>query len=216
MIVSAVAVSKKSTEASPLVAAALAFSEALQRFDALAQAVGRAALDSAEGLSRAAQALQKVATCEEDLQTHAQALGAALTAAREAQQVRADEVSRRALEVQKRTEAYAALAKRFEAVGRDAADVNATAQKLAAEHKIERGMCQEELSPVLSRIGEIETQMTAVVGAAETLAADARVADFDDLSGKTDALRQQLLAVRNRIALLKEALTRAVPRTLLS
>ena len=58
--------------------------------------------------------------------------------------------------------------------------------------------------------------MTAVVLAAETLAGDARAADFGDLSGKTDALRQQLLAVRNRVGLLKEALMRAVPRTLSS
>jgi hypothetical protein len=198
------------------VAAALAFSEALQRFDALAQAVGRAALDSAEGLSRAAQALQKVAAGEEDLQAQALALGAALTAAREAQQTAAEEVSRRALEVQQRTAVYAALAKRFEAVGGDAAELNASAQKLAAEHKLERGMRQEELSPVLARIGEIEAQMTAVVGAAGTLAGDARAADFHDLSGETEALGQQLLAIRNRIGLLKEALTRAVPRTLLS
>jgi hypothetical protein len=208
--------SPKSTEPAPLVAAALAFSETLERFDALAQAVGRAGLESAEGLARAAQALQKVAACEEDLQRHAQALGAALTAAREAQQARDEEVRARALEVQRRGEIYAALAKRFEAVGRDAGELNATAQTLAAEHKIERGMNQEDLSSVLSRIDELEVQMTAVVRAAETLAADARAADFGDLSGKTDALRQQLLAVRNRVGLLKEALTRAVPRTLSS
>src|SRR6185312_5265628 len=47
--------SPKSTEPAPLVAAALAFSETLERFDALAQAVGRAGLESAEGLARAAQ-----------------------------------------------------------------------------------------------------------------------------------------------------------------
>ena len=126
---------KNSTEPAPLVAAALAFSETLERFDTLAQAIGRVGLDSAEGLARAAQTLQKVAACEEDLQRHAQALGAVLTAAREAQQARDEEVRARALEVQRRGETYAGLTKRFQAVGRDAADLNATAQKLATEHE---------------------------------------------------------------------------------
>jgi hypothetical protein len=207
---------QKSIEPSPLVAAAQAFSETLQRFDALAQTVGRAALDSAEGLSRAAQTLQKVAACEEDLQARAQALGAALTAAREAQQARAAELTARALEVQQRSEAYAGLARRFEALGRDAADLNASAQKVATGHKLERGMPAEELAAISSRVGEIEAQMTAVVGAAETLAGDGRAAQFDELARKTDALRQQLLAARDRVGLLKEALLRAVPQTLRS
>ena len=40
---------------------------------------------------------------------------------------------------------------------------------------------------------------------------DAREADFDDLSRKVDSLRQQILAARNRIALLKETIVRATP-----
>ena len=53
--------------------------------------------------------------------------------------------------------------------------------------------------------------MTAVLGAGETLAAEASAADFDDLSRKVDALRQQIQSARNKIGLLKEALVRAAP-----
>ena len=69
---------------------------------------------------------------------------------------------------------------------------------------------------LLVHLGEIEERMTGVVTISEELAKDARHADFDDLHRKTDALRQQLLAARNRIGLLKEALVKAVPRTLFS
>ena len=41
--------------------------------------------------------------------------------------------------------------------------------------------------------------MTAVAASGETLAADAREADFEDLSRKVDSLRQQILAARNKI-----------------
>ncbi len=53
--------------------------------------------------------------------------------------------------------------------------------------------------------------MTAAGVAAEALTTDARDADFDDLSRKVDSLRQQLLATRNKLGLLREALTRVVP-----
>ncbi|HVV51606.1 MAG TPA: hypothetical protein VHO06_18190 [Polyangia bacterium] len=207
---------RKPAEASPLVDAARAFDETLQRFAALAQAVGRAALDSAEGLGRAAESLRKVAACEEDLQGRAQALSAALTAARQAQEGHAEAIRTRALEVQRRGEAYAALVGRFEAIGREAADLNAAAQKLAAEHKIDRGMRAEEITPVVSALEELEARMGGVVAAGEALQGDARGVGFDDLARKTDALRQQLLAARNRVGLLREALTRAVPRALSS
>ena len=48
--------SKKPTEASPLVDAAQAFDETLAQFGALAESVGRAALDSAEPVTKTVKA----------------------------------------------------------------------------------------------------------------------------------------------------------------
>jgi chromosome segregation ATPase len=197
---------------SPLIEAARAFDEALGQFGAVAESVGRAALDSGEGLARAAGALQKVAACEEEMQQRAQALSAALAAARQEQEAHARELGERALEVQTRAETYAALLQRLDGLGHDAADLNAAAQKLAAGNKIDRQMPPEAISPMLSQLAELAERMEGVALAAEALAGDARAARFDDLGGKTDALRQQLLAARNRLGLLKEALTQALPR----
>lgn len=201
------------TESSPLVEAARAFDETLGRFGELAASVGRAALDSNEGLARAAGALEKVAACEEEIQERAQALSAALTSARQTQEAHALEIGARAVEVQKRGEAYAGLLRRFEGVGRDATDLNAAAQKLLAAQRVDPQMPPEAISPLLSQLAELEERMKGLALVAEALAGDAQAADFDDLSRKSDALKQQLLATRNRVGLLKEALTQALPRT---
>jgi hypothetical protein len=66
---------------------------------------------------------------------------------------------------------------------------------------------------LLAGLDELQERMTSVAQHAETLAADARSADFEDLSRKIDSLRQQILAARNKITLLKEALVRATPAT---
>ena len=198
-----------SSPASPLVAAAEAFSETLQRFGALADSLRKGDLDSQNNLERAAETLTEVAGCEEELQAHAQALMSALGAARDTQQAQADIVRTRALEIQARTEQYAALMRGFEALGKDAAALNASAQGLGARKRTAEEMVKD--GELLAGLDELQERMTAVVGSAEKLTADAREADFDDLSRKVDSLRQQILAARNRIALLKETLVRATP-----
>lgn len=207
----------KSPGKSPLVEAAEAFDGSLRRLAALAESVGRTSLDSSHGLARAAEALKEVVTCEEDLQAQARLLVAALGRAREAQEAQSELVRKRALEIQSRTGEYAAILERFEAIGAQAADLNTATQNLASQRKIaDQTLRQSDLSALLSDLGEIEDRMTGVIESSEGLAKDARDANFDDLHRRTDALRQQLLAARNKIKLLKETLVQAVPRTLLS
>jgi hypothetical protein len=134
---------------------------------------------------------------------------AALGAARDAQQAQAEAVRVRALDVQKRTEDYAAVMRRFETLGKDAAALNATAQGLAARKRSADEMVKD--GELLAGLDELQERMTGVADGAETLAHDARAADFDDLSRKIDSLRQQILAARNKIGLLKDALVRAAP-----
>ncbi len=209
--------SKPLTETQPLVAAAQAFADSLDRFAKLAQGLGRASLDSSQGLARAAAALNEVATCEEDLQAEAKTLIAALATAREAQEGQTELVRSRALEIQRRGEAYAALIRRFEVIGQDAGDLNAAVQELASQRmSAERGLREAEISPLLSDLDQLDERMGLVVAASEALGGDARSDNFDELHRKTDSLRQQLLAARNRIGLLREGLTRALPRTLIS
>ena len=97
----------------------------------------------------------------------------------------------------------------FEAIGKDAAALNASAQQLAARKRTPDEMVKD--GELLAGLDELQERMTTVLAAAEQLAADARAADFEDLSRKIDSLRQQILAARNKIGLLKEALVRAAP-----
>jgi len=194
---------------SPLIASADAFDETLKRFAALADGLRKGKLDSQRNLERAAESLKEVAACEEELQAHAQALMAALGGARDAQQSQAETVRLRALEIQARSEELARLMRGFEAIGKDAAALNATAQQLAARKRTPDEMVKD--GEFLAGLDELQERMTAVLTAGETLAADARATDFDDLAAKVDSLRQQILAARNKINLLKEALVRAAP-----
>jgi hypothetical protein len=194
---------------SPLVAAAEAFDATLKRFAALADGLRKGTLDSQRNLERAAEALKEVAGCEEELQVHAQALMTALGGARDAQQAQAEAIRVRALEIQARSEELARLMRGFEAIGKDAAALNASAQQLAARKRTADEMVKD--GELLAGLDELQERMTAVLGGGEQLAADARRADFEDLSRKVDSLRQQILAARNKIGLLKEALLRAAP-----
>jgi len=194
---------------SPLVASAEAFDGTLQRFAALAAGLRKGTLDSQKNLERAAETLKEVAACEEELQARAQALMAALGGARDAQQAQAEAVRVRALEIQARSEELARLMRGFEAIGKDAAALNASAQQLAARKRTPDEMVKD--GELLAGLDELQERMSAVLTAGEALAADARAADFDDLSRKVDSLRQQILAARNKIGLLKEALVRAAP-----
>ena len=194
---------------SPLVASAEAFDETLKRFAALADGLRKGRLDSQSNLERAAENLKRVAGCEEELQAHAQALTMALATARDAQQAQAEAIRLRALEIQGRGEELTRLMRGFEAIGRDAAALNASAQQLAARKRTPDEMVKD--GELLAGLDDLQERMTAVLVAGEQLSAEARQSDFEDLSRKVDSLRQQILAARNKIGLLKEALVRAAP-----
>jgi hypothetical protein len=199
----------RSAATSPLLAAAEAFDSELARFAGLAAGLGRVSLDSQRNLQRAGEMLKEIADCEEQLQVQAQALMAALGGARNAQQAQADLVRAQALEIQRRAEVFAAFMGRFEAIGADATALNASAKELAARDRSPAEMVKD--GELLAGLDALEERMTAVASAGEGLATDARKADFEDLSSKVDSLRQQILAARNRIGLLKGQLVRGGP-----
>jgi DNA repair exonuclease SbcCD ATPase subunit len=204
-------------DATPLTAAAEAFDEALQRFSSLTELLRRRELESRHALENAAQLLKDVTVCQEELQAKAQALIAALGAARDTQQSQADYVQARAHEVHQRTQEYAALTGRFEEVGVQAAGLNTLAQGLASRRGIaDQSLRETELPGLLAELDELRERMGAVAEQAARLIDDARAARFEELCGRADSLRQQLLAARNKVGLLREALVKAVPPTLIS
>jgi len=203
---------KRSTPPSPLIAAAEAFDEALARFASLTEALRKGPLESSRGLDRAAEMLREVATCEEELQARAQLLVAALGSSREAQQAQAELVRAQALEIQVRSQTYAELLGRFEGLGKDAVELNALAQAVAARQRsAAQSMAGDDLRSLVAELDVLQTRMTAVAAGGEGLATDARGARFEELARQFESLRQQLLAARNKIGLLREALRQAAP-----
>jgi hypothetical protein len=195
--------------AGPLVAAAEAFESSLQRFASLAEALRKARIDGQRGIERAGETLQQIADCEQTLQEHAQGLIAALAAVRAAQQQQAEAISVRAEEIKRQNDVYVALMLRYEELGKETAKLNASAQELGAVARTPEEMVRDQKLP--ERLDDLQAGMTATGSIAEALAIDARAADFDELSRKVDSLRQQILATRNKIGLLREALSRATP-----
>jgi|SRR6185312_4461243 chromosome segregation ATPase len=207
----------KTDDSSPLTAAAQAFDEELQRFSTLTNVLRKRQLDSRHALESAAELLKDVTRCQEELQQRAQALVGALGAAREAQQAQAEVVQERAREIQQRAQEYATLTTRFEEVGQHAAGLNTLAQSLASRRGIaDQSLRDTELPGLLSQLDELRERMGTVADQAATLIADARTARFEELCSRADSLRQQLLAARNKVGLLREALVKAVPPTMLS
>jgi DNA repair exonuclease SbcCD ATPase subunit len=204
-------------DARPLIAAAEAFDDALQRFSSLTELLRRRELDSRHALESAAQLLKDVTLCQEELQAKAQALISALGVARDTQQSQADFIQARAHELQERTQAYAALTARFEEVGVQAAGLNTLAQGVASRRGIaDQSLRETELPGLLAELDELRERMGSVAEQAARLIDDARTARFEELCGRADSLRQQLLAARNKVGLLRETLVKAVPPTLIS
>ncbi len=64
----------------------------------------------------------------------------------------------------------------------------------------------ERLAELIGALEEIGERMDAAVARALDVARDATASDFVDVARQADSLRQQLLATRNRVSLLRRGL----------
>lgn len=206
---------KDRAEASPLLAAAQAFDAELERFAHLTETAQQGKLASQKALERAAETLKEIADCEEQMQAQARALMAALGAAREQQERQAELASQRAEEVRARTTVYGDLLKRFQALGAEAAELNIMGQRLSAK-KRDAGAAADGADAardpardtgLSAGLRELSQRMSDVAEHAQSLAAAAYEADFEDVARQADSLRQQLLAARNKVVLLHGSLS---------
>jgi hypothetical protein len=196
---------KDSADSSPLLAAAEAFDAELERFARLTEAARHGNLGSQKALERAAESLQEIADCEEQMQAQARALMAALGAAREQQEKQAALAAQRAEEVRDRTAVYGDLLKRFQTLGAEAAELNVMGQALSARKREGGEATNAELArdPALaSGLRDLAQRMGEVADHAQELNTAARDADFEDVARQAESLRQQLLAARNKVQLL--------------
>jgi hypothetical protein len=188
---------------SPLLEAAAAFDDELARFGRLVEAARTGPLNSQKHLQRAAHAFEQVGESEKRLGETAQALVAALQGARQQQEVQALALQGRAKEVEARTAVAADLLQRYGLVGQKAGELNSLVLDIAA--KKTNGSSEPDTSLVAS-LAELRGRMGEIAENAASLVTAARDADFDDIARQADSLRQQIVAVSQKVASIEKAL----------
>jgi chromosome segregation ATPase len=187
----------------PLLEAAAAFDDELARFGRLVEAARSGPLNSQKHLQRAAHAFEQVGESEKRLGETAQALVAALQGARKQQEVQALALQGRAKEVEARTAVAADLLQRYGLVGQKAGELNSLVLDIAA--KKTNGSSEPD-EALVAALAELRGRMGEIAENAATLVSAAREADFDDIARQADSLRQQIVAVSQKVASIEKAL----------
>jgi hypothetical protein len=187
----------------PLLEAAAAFDDELARFGRLVEAARTGPLNSQKHLQRAAHAFEQVGESEKRLGETAQALVAALQGARQEQEKQAAALQGRAKEVEARTAVAADLLQRYGLVGQKAGELNSLVLDIAA--KKTNGSSEPDEKIILS-LADLRGKMVDIAENAAALVSAAREADFDDIARQADSLRQQIVAVSQKVAAIERAL----------
>jgi hypothetical protein len=176
----------KKDSPSDLAEVALALDRELQRFDDLSAQAARVKLDSEKGVERATEALARAAESQDRINAQVQRLVAAVQAARQKQEADAQALVARAQQIAARRGQYAVVLERMTALGQMAKDV----QGLLAEGP--------------GRLDEVQERMQKVADDAAEIGKLAADQDMADLARQAEALRQQVLAARNKVSLLAQ------------
>jgi|SRR4051812_45746746 DNA repair exonuclease SbcCD ATPase subunit len=167
-----------------LAEAALALDQELRRYEDLAEQAARVKLNTEKNLERATEALTRAAESQDRINAHVQKLVAAVAAARQKQEADAAALMARAQQIAARRQEFAGLLQRMAGLGESARDL------------------QELLKGGPDRLDEIEARMQQVAEEAAGIAESASQKEMEDLARQAGVLRQQVLAARNKVALL--------------
>jgi hypothetical protein len=183
-------------------AAAATFDAQLARFAQLSEIARQGPLNSQKNLQQAARAFQEIGDAEKRLGIAAQELVAALTTARRTQETQAQAIQERAQEIARRTAVAAELLKSYGAIGEKAAELNALVLDLAGK-RADGAAAGGEVLPLL---GQVRARLGEVLERAHNLVGAAREADFEDIAGEAESLRQQVTAADGKIAAIERSL----------
>jgi hypothetical protein len=198
--------SRGSKDMSPLVAAAAALDDELRAYDELAREARRIKFDSEKSVHRGMRILQESQEHNDAVQEKLRALVTRIEEARGRQVESLNTLLETAKRVEARAQEHEALMARFAALGESAQAVNALAVELSAKRST--GASESE---ILQGLGEIQMHMATVVGEAEALAQRATEQDWPDLARQAEAVKQQVLAAKNRLALAHKAVATRAP-----
>ena len=174
----------KASSPNELSEAALALDRELQRFEELADQAARLKLTTERSVERATEALTRAAESQDRIQAHVQQLVAAVGSARQKQEADAAALMARAEQIAARRKEFADVLQRMAALGQMAKEV------------------QEALQAGPGGIAGLELRMQKIADEAAEIALTARQKEMEEVARQADGLRQQLLAAKNKIALL--------------
>jgi hypothetical protein len=191
---------------SPLVAAAAAIDEELREYDELAREAKRVEFDGEKALARATRILQEATTRQPRIQEKLRALVDEIQAAQARQQQSLDVLVDVSRGLAIRAAEFEALMTRFAALGESAKAVNQLTTQLSARRH--EGAPDTEL---LEGLRSLEERISAVVVDAEGLARDAKQSSWPEIALQAEAVRQQVFAAKNKLALAQRTVSERAP-----
>jgi hypothetical protein len=180
---------------SPLVAAAATLDAELRGFDELAQEANRCVLTTEKGLTRATRALTQCVDQRGRIEEKLQSLLSEIDASRRRQQESADILVEVARNLEARGKERDELISRFGTLGESAARINLLALELGDLRE------QHGEQRVLEHLTDIQTQIAHIVSEARSLVESAERGGWAEIARQIDAVRQQMQASANKLAI---------------
>ena len=187
---------------SPLVVAVRTLTEDLERFEALGTELERLPLNSDKALQRARQTLRTCADQETKLAASLREFVTAMQGMQAMQARTLKQAADAAARVQERQAARAALDERLAQLGVQAREVADPGGDLA-------DAARSGADDVLGPLAEVERRLDALIDEAGQLHDLARTGNWIDTERDTQALQEQLRAIRNRVLLSRRKLASA-------
>lgn len=188
----------KTNEPSELVDAAVAIDDNMHKLEEFSATSSRIELNTEKNIARAAQQLEKALQQQQHLAVGLRDLGEAVLRMQGRQQAALDTLSARAVEIQTRMTRLSEHMQRFGELGLQAAEV---AKMLSELPSMQPG--PDAPKPATSEttvLIEVDERFTALVAGAKALAQLAQDENFVELARQADVLKQQIQAMRGRLA----------------
>jgi len=197
----------KSTE-SPLVVAVRQLDADLRRFEQLSAELGRSAINSDKSLQRASHMLEACSVHEGKLAESLRGFAEAMQGVERLQHECMEATAAAAKRISERHTQRSKLQERLQLLGENARAVSAPVTELKAS---DAAGSSSGSSHMLGPLGEVERRLEAVIAEAAELCELSRQGDWADLERDTQALREQLQALRNRVLLTRRKLSSDAP-----
>jgi chromosome segregation ATPase len=189
-----------------LVAAATALDDELRAFDEIARQAREQRMNSQKTLSRTAAILTESVNARVRIEEGVRRLVTEIGQAQRRQEASVQVLVEVAAELEQRTKDRDALLARFAGLGASAASVNAMAVDLAARRQAGAGATE-----LLELLREIQGQMGTVSAEADALTEDAEKDGWPEIARQADAVRQQVNAVKGKLAAVQRDLASGAP-----